>query len=39
MPQLIKRPINCKIGENYPSPVVDLKETRDRALSAFKTIN
>ena len=30
---------NFKIGKNYPSPIVDLKETRDRALSAFKTIN
>ena len=29
----------CKIGKDYPSPIVDLKETRNRALSAFKTIS
>ena len=30
---------NCYIGKNYPHPIVDLKETRNRALAAFKTIN
>ena len=30
---------NCYIGKNYPFPIVDLKETRNRALTAFKTIN
>ncbi len=29
----------CRIGKNYPAPIVDLKETRNRALSAFKTIS
>ncbi len=29
----------CKIGKDYPKPIVDLKETRNRALSAFKTIS
>ncbi len=29
----------CKIGKDYPAPIVDLKETRNRALSAFKTIS
>ncbi len=29
----------CIIGKDYPSPIVDLKETRNRALSAFKTIS
>ncbi len=29
----------CKIGKDYPLPIVDLKETRNRALSAFKTIS
>ena len=23
---------NCRIGIEYPSPIVDLKETRNRAL-------
>ncbi len=30
---------NCRIGKDYPAPIVDLKETRNRALSAFKTLN
>ncbi len=30
---------NFYIGKNYPHPIVDLKETRNRALAAFKTIN
>ncbi len=30
---------NFEIGTSYPSPIVDLKETRNRALSAFKTIS
>ena len=29
----------CKIGKDYPNPIVNLKETRNRALSAFKTIS
>ncbi len=33
--------ISCgfRIGKDYPNPIVDLKETRNRALSAFKTIS
>ena len=27
------------LGENYPSPIVDLSMTRDRALSAFKELS
>ena len=30
---------NFEIGTSYPAPIVDLKETRNRALSAFKTIS
>ncbi len=29
----------CKLGKNYPLPIVDLKDSRNRALAAFKTIN
>ncbi len=29
----------CVIGKDYPAPIVDLKETRNRALSAFKSIS
>jgi deoxyribodipyrimidine photo-lyase len=27
------------LGEDYPSPIVDLKETRERALEAFKSLS
>ena len=27
-----------KLGYNYPNPMVDLKESRNKALSAFQTI-
>ena len=30
---------NCKIGKDYPAPIVDLKDTRNRALTAFKKIS
>ena len=39
MPLIDQENYKFKIGKNYPSPIVDLKETRERALSAFKTIN
>ncbi|MDC2979272.1 DNA photolyase family protein [Pelagibacteraceae bacterium] len=29
----------CKIGKDYPAPIVDLKDTRNRALIAFKKIS
>ena len=29
---------NVKLGENYPGPIVDLKESRERALEAFDKI-
>ncbi len=29
----------CRIGKDYPLPIVDLKQTRNRALTAFKTIS
>ena len=30
---------DCIIGKDYPEPIVNLKETRNRALSAFKSIS
>ena len=30
---------SCKIGKDYPAPIVDLKDTRNRALIAFKKIS
>ena len=29
---------NVKLGENYPEPIVDLKESREKALNAFDQI-
>lgn len=29
---------NIRLGETYPQPIVDLKESRQRALAAFKTL-
>ena len=29
---------NVRLGDNYPEPVVDLRESRERALDAFKQI-
>ena len=29
---------NIKLGENYPKPIVDLKESREKALDAFDKI-
>jgi len=39
MPEESQLTCGCRIGKDYPSPIVDLKETRSRALSAFKTIS
>jgi len=39
MPEENQISCHCRIGKDYPSPIVDLKETRNRALSAFKTIS
>ena len=39
MPEENQISCGCRIGKEYPNPIVDLKETRNRALSAFKTIN
>ena len=35
----IPKKYNFEIGISYPAPIVDLKDTRNRALSAFKTIS
>ncbi len=35
-PELILKGANIKLGVDYPSPIVDLKFSRERALSAFK---
>ena len=29
---------NCQIGIDYPKPIVNLSESRDRALEAFSKI-
>ena len=30
---------DVRLGDNYPKPIVDLKESRDRALEAFKALS
>jgi len=30
---------NFKLGRDYPKPIVDLSDTRKRALAAFKKIS
>jgi deoxyribodipyrimidine photo-lyase len=37
-PSQILREANIRLGEDYPQPIVDLKETRVRALDAFNQI-
>ena len=37
-PSEILEEANVKLGENYPLPIVDLKESRNLALDAFSTI-
>jgi len=34
----VLRAANLRLDENYPQPMVDLKATRERALSAFKDL-
>ena len=34
-PDDILEKANLKLGENYPKPIVDIKESRQKALSAF----
>lgn len=37
-PESVLREAQIKIGQDYPEPIVDLKQSRERALSAFKTL-
>ena len=30
--------LNIKLGKDYPYPIVDLKESRDKALKAFASL-
>lgn len=36
MPPVIQKSANCQIGRDYPQPVVDHHEARDRTLDAYK---
>ncbi|MEJ2710158.1 MAG: FAD-binding domain-containing protein, partial [Anaerolineales bacterium] len=35
MPQEVQRGSHCLIGEDYPSPIVDHAEARERALKTY----
>lgn len=37
-PAEILQQANVQLGDNYPEPIVDLRESRERALDAFKQI-
>lgn len=37
-PNDVLKRANVKLGENYPAPIVDLKQSRERALAAFKAL-
>ena len=39
MPTELQSESQCIVGKDYPAPIVDLKETRNRALLAFKSIS
>ena len=36
MPPIIQKSANCQIGREYPKPIVDHHEARDRTLAAYK---
>lgn len=36
MPPMIQKSANCQIGRDYPRPIVDHHEARDRTLDAYK---
>ena len=37
-PDAVLAKANITLGKNYPEPIVDLKESRERALAAFKDL-
>lgn len=38
-PAEVLQEANIEIGQDYPAPIVDLKESRQRALAAFSSLN
>ncbi len=38
LPSLSAQQLNFRLGKQYPMPLVDLKESREQALAAFKTL-
>jgi deoxyribodipyrimidine photo-lyase len=38
-PEEVMQDAGVTLGEDYPLPIVDLKETRERALEAFKSLS
>lgn len=37
-PELILQTADVKLGETYPKPIVDLKQSREKALAAFSSL-
>jgi deoxyribodipyrimidine photo-lyase len=38
MPEDVQQESNCIIGDDYPAPIVNHKEARQRALEAYKQV-
>lgn len=38
-PENILKEADINLGENYPAPIVELKQSREQALSAFKSLS
>ena len=37
-PALVLKEANITLGENYPLPIIDLKQSREKALTAFASL-
>ncbi|MEZ4616263.1 MAG: deoxyribodipyrimidine photo-lyase [Caldilineaceae bacterium] len=38
MPKTVQQSAECRIGSDYPAPIVDHKNARERALAAYKAV-
>jgi deoxyribodipyrimidine photo-lyase len=38
MPEEVQREAGCRIGEDYPAPIVDHKEAREEAMTRFRAV-
>jgi deoxyribodipyrimidine photo-lyase len=38
MPEAVQEEVGCRIGRDYPAPIVDHGEARTRTLAAYKEV-